>query len=386
MVDSVKSVFFLNATPIVMGGSLQASVAFIAEATNDPTIDWRFLISPEVEDQLQRFSIDTTGEKFTVLESPAKNRQTRSRMQAMVAKVQPQAVFTFFGPTYVKLPAPHLMGVADGWITHSSTIAMRRKSGLRAWLRFILLFLYKRHWYKRADRWVVEAECARVGMKKRFFIEPESVDIVSNSYSKAFAANCELSPDLSGRLRILFISAYYPHKNFEIIPQVAAAIKQMAPSLDIEFVITIAKDSEADHALSEQAQRLSVSDYLVNVGPVPVSEAPALYRSCHLVFMPSLLETFSAIYPEAMISGLPIVTTDLDFAHSICQDAAVYYSPLDANAAAKSIVDLLTDANRYASLQSKGRSRVREFPSQQEKYQGYCASIARLLAEEKHVS
>ena len=374
--------YILNATPIVMGGGLQAGVAFILEAMNDQDIDWYFMVSPAIKDQLQQFSVDIESERFTVIDSPAVNRKSRQAIKAHIADLKPKMVFTFFGPAYVRVSTPHLMGVADGWITHSSLIAMRSKKGLLAWFRFAALFIYKRYWYKQADRWIVEADCAKAGMLKRFFIESQSIDIVPNSCSKAFEMNRALTPSVSGRVRVLFISAYYPHKNFGIIPQVAAEIKATSPELDIEFVITIPKNNIAEQQLFADAERLGVSKYLVNEGPVAVSDAPALYRSCHLVLMPSLLETFSAIYPEAMISGLPIVTVDLDFARSICRDAAVYYAPLDANDAARCIIELVSNPEQYGALQQQGRLRFADFPDQQQKYRGYCDAIARLLDKE----
>ena len=382
MGNAVAPKYLLNATPVVMGGGLQASVAFILEAMADVSINWHFLISPEVSEQLNRCSTSVTSEKFTVIDSPAKDRQIRMRILEMVLEHQPHAVFTFFGPAYVKLPVPHLMGVADGWITHSSRVAMHSKKDLRAWVRFALLFVYKRYWYRQADRWVVEADCAKQGMIKRFFLKSQDIDIVSNSCSAAFNANYNYTPKLGKRVRILFISSYYAHKNFEIIPYVAKALKLLCPEIAIEFVITIEKGSSDERRLLDSAAAFGVSEYLVNMGPTPVVEAPGLYRDCHMVFMPSLLETFSAIYPEAMISGLPIVTADLDFARNICQDAALYYSPLDASSAARSIAKLLMNPKLYQDLQQKGRLRVKAFPTQSKKYMAYCESISRLADKE----
>ena len=45
MSDAVAPKYLLNATPVVMGGGLQASVAFILEAMADVSINWHFLIS-----------------------------------------------------------------------------------------------------------------------------------------------------------------------------------------------------------------------------------------------------------------------------------------------------------------------------------------------------
>ena len=68
---------------------------------------------------------------------------------------------------------------------------------------------------------------------------------------------------------------------------------------------------------------------------VPLSKLPELYRNSDICFIPSVLETFSATYVEAMATGRPIVASDLDFAHAVCQESAVYFDPRDPVAAAE---------------------------------------------------
>jgi glycosyltransferase involved in cell wall biosynthesis len=270
--------------------------------------------------------------------SPAKNKSSRSQLVRIVNSVKAEAVFTFLGPAYVKFALPHLMGVADGWITHSSYLVLKTQKCVRAWLNFFLLFLYKRHWYKEADQWVVEAECAKHGMRKRLFTPANKVSIVPNSCGDHYRVNKNITHSRGAKWRILTLSSYYKHKNLEIIPEVANAIRQLSYDLQFEFVITIEKNTNEEAKLLNRARVLGVSDIVNNIGPVAVHDGPALYRSCDIMFMPSLLETFSASYPEAMISCIPIVTTDLGFARDICGEAALYYSPLDSHDAAKNIL------------------------------------------------
>ena len=47
--------------------------------------------------------------------------------------------------------------------------------------------------------------------------------------------------------------------------------------------------------------------------------------------MPTLLESFSGTYVEAMYHQIPIFTSDIDFAHDVCKEAAFYFDPLDSN-------------------------------------------------------
>ena len=105
-----------------------------------------------------------------------------------------------------------------------------------------------------------------------------------------------------------------------------------------------------------------------------------MYADSHIVFMPTLLETFSATYPEAMAMQRPIVTTDLDFAHDICKSAAVYYSPLSAEDAAEKILRVIEDAGLRQQLISEGAKVLSALPSPQEKYEQLVAYMREIVA------
>jgi glycosyltransferase involved in cell wall biosynthesis len=72
------------------------------------------------------------------------------------------------------------------------------------------------------------------------------------------------------------------------------------------------------------------------------------------MLLPSVLESFSANYPEAMISGVPIITTDLPFAQEIFGRAALYFKPLNSADAAEKILRFLKTKNCQKSSKLKG--------------------------------
>ena len=116
---------------------------------------------------------------------------------------------------------------------------------------------------------------------------------------------------------------------------------------------------------------------------VNIINSPALYAAVDIVLQPSLLETFSANYPEAMAQRKPLVTTDLDFAHDICDDASLYYSPRSANDAAECISKLIKDKKLVCKLTDKGREILAELPTSQDKYYAYESIIKKLITDTK---
>jgi len=77
-----------------------------------------------------------------------------------------------------------------------------------------------------------------------------------------------------------------------------------------------------------------------------------------MMFQPTLLECFSATYPEAMKMEVPIVTTDLEFARGLCGNAAIYYSPLSARDAAGAIYKTATDKALQTQLKDAGKQQL----------------------------
>ena len=99
---------------------------------------------------------------------------------------------------------------------------------------------------------------------------------------------------------------------------VAELLRERHPDFHFRFVLTI---DEKDFPMVPE----NMSSHFLFICKVGVAECPYLYEQADIMFMPILLECFTATYPEAMRMEVPIVTTDLDFAHGLCGDAACYY-------------------------------------------------------------
>lgn len=382
--------YVLNASTLVMGGALQASVNFIREAVKDSAIDWQFVVSKELLAQLKYANILRGDESSVhiVTPSPARSRASRRKVVALVDQIKPELVFTFFGPAYVEFDSPHLMGVADGWATHGGRLAYGSLSGFLEKLKMFLQCTYKGFWFRRADRWVVEAECARRGLSRRFGIAPARTLVVENSCAPNYIDYKRRSENdtsavsvtvVEVRNRIVTLSSYYPHKNLEIVVDVIVSLVEDYGRDDFVFVLTLDKTTSAYQQMQAKLVDKGYQHYLETVGPVPVADGPDFYESARVMFLPTLLETFTANYPEAMAMRIPIVTSDLPFAHDICRDAAAYFGPRDAGQAADRINQLLDDKSYASQLVEKGSHVLKKLPSSDQKYNQYCTIAQQLL-------
>lgn len=351
------------------------ATSFIRHAMHNPAgLDWHYALSKAVAQELSQAEYAHIAPFTTVFDiSPARSEPIRKRLIKLHADFRSDVVFTLFGPAYVKFKGPHICGVADGWVTHSSLLAFKALGSVSSAIRMLLTIVYKAYWFKKANAWIVEAEPAKQGLIRRLGIKPELIHVISNTCSQ-FYRNKKVEsnfPQDREKIRLLCLSAYFPGKNLKILPKIADQLQVMNPKLDFEFVLTLSENDEGFKRIIAEAQLLGVEKHICNIGPVPVSKGPGVYERCHILFHPSLLETFSANYPEAMAMKRPIITTDLGFAHDACQDAALYYQPRNARSAATQILNLIDNPATWIRLVDNGSRVLQGLNTPEERFDRY---------------
>ena len=163
------------------------------------------------------------------------------------------------------------------------------------------------------------------------------------------------------RKKLLCLSRYYPHKNLEILLDVGDIIKVEKKPYTI--ITTISEDQHPDAArFIAEIQRRNLGSIILNLGPVPMDEVPGMYESTDGLILPTLLESFSGTYVDAMHHGKPVFTSDRDFAREVCGDAGFYFNPLSARSIADTLDSAFTSAHTLEEKLAVGRQRVTQFP------------------------
>ena len=363
----------VNSTINPSGGGIQVAASFIHNAVMyGDDHNWFFLVSPQVDVNLRIEPQSENHRKVVIPVSPARirsGRDSRRLMHKLEEEYKPDVVFTIPGVAYFNFQAPHLMFFALPWLTNPSKLAWSKLGGMRRRLRMLMYSRYVKYWVKFADQWILETQVAADGLAKSLNRDRSLFHVVPNCYSVIYSdtehREIPTHPDLMHRTndeyRLLVFSSYIRHKNLESIPETASQLKILDPHRKYVFVLTIKKDISAWKAIKSEAKRQNVEDYIVNIGPQPVTSGPALYKSCDALFLPTVLEVFTATYPEAMCMQKPIITSDLDFARDICRDAAFYFDPTNSKEAAEAIISVADDKNLSNKLVEAGRRRLDDF-------------------------
>lgn len=197
----------------------------------------------------------------------------------------------------------------------------------KSWLTRKMKLLFFNRYIEHATVLLAQTEVIRERLIK--YYDFKNVKVVPNAVS---LDNLELKDQkdfqLKGNKNLLYLSYYYPHKNYEIFLPLAQKIK--AAGKDYKIIITI-DENQHPHAklFLDNVTSLGLSDVIINVGPVSMNYVPSLYQQADGLIMPTLLESFSGTYVEAMFHKIPIFTSDFDFAEGLCKDAGFYFDPFD---------------------------------------------------------
>lgn len=266
------------------------------------------------------------------------------------------SVLTIFGPSKWRPECFHLCGFAMSHLVLNDSPYWETVPIPARWKLRVRNMLMVRDFRRNAD--MIWTENEYISEKVRQIFTKKKVITVTNNYNQIF--DCEPEWDKSINLppfhgvTLLTITANYPHKNLRIAVDALKILKASNPELKVRFVFTITEEQYVE--IPDELR-----DSFVFLGPVRINQCPHLYLQADIMFQPSLLECFSATYAEAMKMDVPILTTDLGFAHSLCGDAAYYYSPVDADALAAAIVDMSKDENLRRRLVGNGKQRLDKF-------------------------
>lgn len=242
-----------------------------------------------------------------------------------------------------------------------------------SWVRRIKL-----HWFQRYIRFptriAAQTETMRKCLEKEYGLR--NVQVIPNAVALDNLAHG--NPKDFGlpadKFKFVYLSHYYSHKNIEIFLPLAHAIRREGfPAL---LVTTIAAEQDpAAAAFLATVASEKLDDVIRNVGPVAMPHLPSLYAQCDALLMPTLLESFSGTYVEAMFHGLPILTSQREFAVDVCRDAALYFDPLDPEAILTTIRSLMNDATLRTRQVAAGKARLADFLSWEQVYEKFRAAL-----------
>jgi len=204
-----------------------------------------------------------------------------------------------------------------------------------------------------------------------FLYKINGISIIPNAVSSdSLNNNLQFDFEFVEGFKLLCLTCYYPHKNLEIFIPLAKLIRDRG--LDIKIILTISKEQgKKAERLLEDIKDNFLSDIIINIGPVSMDSVPSLYEQTDGLILPTLLESFSGTYVEAMYHKKPIYTSYLDFATCVCQDSAYYFDPFDPDDILKIILTSREDMEQLQVKIDVGYSIIDNLPSWNQAFEMY---------------
>lgn len=371
----------INASTLKGTGVVQVATSFIRECVTIPEHEYIVFVSPSVKRNLAGMTFPVNMKIYEFGKNSLYSLKGKRDIRAMkiVEKTEkPDVVFSVFGPSLWTPKAPHLMGYAyPHYIYHDSPLfkLLSIKEKLIVNLKkFVHIYQLKRN----GKFFVCETDDVAKRLSEQYKIPKENVFCAYNTASSVFLDYKQFSVNRNdNEFRFVTLCSPYKHKNMSILNDVIPLLKRKKLSKQVKFYTTFSKEAY------EKTFNPNVRDYIVNLGPQLVADCPKIVDNCDALFLPTLLECYSASYPEAMCLGKPIVTSQLSFASTVCNNAALYFDPINAQDIADTIEKLVEDENLYKELQQRGLERLEEFGTARDRAYNYL-NICKEIIKRNH--
>lgn len=162
----------------------------------------------------------------------------------------------------------------------------------------------------------------------------------------------------SGRVTVLTLARYYPHKDLEFIVRVARTLREMSDRRFVFFITVAAEQHSGARALLETIDKENLREDVVNLGPVGYEQLRSAYQAAEICFLPTVLESMSGTHLEALHYRVPIVTSDRDFARDTCGAAAEYFPPGNVQAAIQQLRTVAASGARGDEIDAVPKPRL----------------------------
>ncbi|MBW7937023.1 MAG: glycosyltransferase, partial [Flavobacteriales bacterium] len=119
-------------------------------------------------------------------------------------------------------------------------------------------------------------------------------------------------------------------------------------------------------------------EIISNLGPFSYADAFDLYKKADAIILPSLLETFSTVYIEAMALGLPLFVPNEDFARDVCEEYAIYYDST-SESSLLNVLKLSESSKEVETKQMVKSNILKEYGNQEQRYNHIISQLMNVL-------
>lgn len=228
-----------------------------------------------------------------------------------------------------------------------------------------LVFKFKQLVYKYVMKRVARKSVALIAISK--YVKEDIVDYAGVNPDKVtvtleaadpFEEPAEPIKAFVGKRFIMFNGRPLPHKNLERLIRAFAQLHDQHPDL---YLMIAGKKGRSHAAYESLAKKLKIGDRVILTDWISDGQLKWSMQNTLAYVYPSLSEGFGLPPLEAMLNGAPVVASNATCIPEVLGDAAHYFDPLDVQAMASAINEVLTDKKLRAELLKRGSSQTKKY-------------------------
>ncbi len=226
---------------------------------------------------------------------------------------------------------------------------------------------------RTARRVLADSEATRGDLIHFYGTPADKIDVVYPGRDEALLPVSDLAALADVRARyglanpyLLYVGTLHPRKNLVRLVEAFALLlealgsRREPASQDLQLVLAGQKGWLYEEIFG-RVRRLGLTDRVVFTGYLPGADLPALLSGALAFVFPSLHEGFGLPVLEAMSCGTPVVCSDASSLPEVAGDAALLVDPLDTEAWAEALGQILRDDALRRTLVERGFRQVRRF-------------------------
>ena len=233
----------IDCTNLKVGGGIQVATSVVNDLNRLELLhQFVVVLSHQMKDSFDRTKFQKNIH-FIDLDDHCTNKKRISKFLLNIESAYKiDRVFCVFGPSYYKSKVPKLVGYAIPHYIYKDSPYFD-EIGWVGRLKSFFYSIVKVNLFRRnSDALIFETEDARDRFMTTHNFRKKSY-VVGNSLNEVFADKSQwldLNLSINAGLKILCLSANYPHKNLKIIPEI---IEEMLANneFDFKFVISLEK-------------------------------------------------------------------------------------------------------------------------------------------------
>lgn len=213
-----------------------------------------------------------------------------------------------------------------------------------------------RHVARKSDAVITPTEFVKQDVIKYTKTNPDKITV---TYEAADPITDTPKPveAVVGKQFIMYLGRPTPHKNLERLIEAFKQLKGQYPQLHL---VLAGKLDSNYRAIKQKTENEQIAN-IIFTAFISEGELRWLLENCAAYVFPSLSEGFGLPGLEAMAHGAPVVSSNATCLPEVYGEAAHYFDPLDVQAMADAINEVLSDKQLRSRLIEAGRAQAAKY-------------------------